>query len=101
MLIFYLKIIDYVIIKKRIRKGSEFMSPLAKEVIEKLSHEEDNEVLAEVLDFYEYLKQKKQKQLKKVWDKIEEDEPSSKEIKLVEEYKSSKFISGLKSNKQP
>ncbi|KOA20838.1 hypothetical protein CLHOM_09810 [Clostridium homopropionicum DSM 5847] len=35
------------------------MSPLAKEVIEKLSKENDAQVLAEVLDFYEYLKQKK------------------------------------------
>ena len=40
------------------------MSPLAKEVIEKLSHEEDVELLAEVLDFYEYVKQKK---IKKMW----------------------------------
>lgn len=35
------------------------MSPLAKEIIEKLNREEDSEVLSEVLDFYEYLKQKK------------------------------------------
>lgn len=66
------------------------MSPLAKEVIEKLSNEEDSQVLAEVLDFYEYLKQKKQNKLKRQWDLIEEDEPDNEEIKLIEEYKNSK-----------
>jgi hypothetical protein len=35
------------------------MSPLAKEIIDKLNNEKDSEVLAEVLDFYEYIKQKK------------------------------------------
>jgi hypothetical protein len=39
------------------------MSPLAKEIIEKLNKEDDAQVLAEVLDFYEYLKQKKNKGL--------------------------------------
>lgn len=38
------------------------MSPLAKEVIRKLSKEQDTQVLVEVLNFYEYLKQKKQKE---------------------------------------
>lgn len=41
------------------------MSPLAKEIIDKLNREEDSQVLAEVLDFYEYLKQKKNKELQK------------------------------------
>lgn len=68
-------------------KGSDYMSPLAKEVIEKLSNEEDSQVLAEVLDFYEYLKQKKQNKLKRQWDLIVEDEPDDEEIKLIEEYK--------------
>ncbi|MCY6483247.1 hypothetical protein OW763_02615 [Clostridium aestuarii] len=66
------------------------MSPLSKEVIEKLIKEEDSQVLAEVLDFYEYLKQKKQKQLKKEWASIEEDEPDAEEIKICKEYKNSK-----------
>lgn len=39
------------------------MSPLAKDIIEKLNNEQDTRVLAEVLDFYEYLKQKNDKQL--------------------------------------
>ena len=34
------------------------MSPLAKEIIDKLNKEEDILVLAEVLDFYEYIKEK-------------------------------------------
>lgn len=41
------------------------MSPLAKEIIDKLNKEEDSHVLAEVLDFYEYLKQKKIKTYKR------------------------------------
>ena len=34
------------------------MSPLAKQVIDSLSQEKDNRILGEVLDFYEYLKEK-------------------------------------------
>lgn len=59
------------------------MSPLAKEVIEKLSHEEDIELLAEVLDFYEYVKQKK---IKKVWKSMEEVEPTDEEIEICNQY---------------
>lgn len=59
------------------------MSPLAKEVIEKLSHEEDVELLAEVLDFYEYVKQKK---AKRMWESIQETEPTSEEIKICNQY---------------
>lgn len=66
------------------------MSPLAKEVIEKLSEEHDAQVLAEVLDFYEYLKQKKQKELQKEWASIKEDEPDDEEIRICKEYKNSK-----------
>ncbi|MGL4346347.1 MAG: hypothetical protein ACRCTE_14200 [Cellulosilyticaceae bacterium] len=61
------------------------MSPLAKEVIEKLSHEEDVELLAEVLDFYEYVKQKK---VKKMWEKIEEVEPTDEEVEICNQYQS-------------
>ena len=59
------------------------MSPLAKEVIENLSHEEDVELLAEVLDFYEYVKQKK---IKKMWETMEEVDPTDEEIKIYNEY---------------
>lgn len=66
------------------------MSPLAKEIIDKLNNEKNSEVLAEVLDFYEYIKQKKEKELKSKWSQIEEDEPSEDEVKLYEEYKNNK-----------
>lgn len=65
------------------------MSPIASEVIEKLSREEDPQVLAQVLDFYEYIKQKKQIELKKKWSSIEEDEPDEEEIRICKEYKNS------------
>ncbi|MEK6263995.1 MAG: hypothetical protein N2B06_04395 [Clostridium sp.] len=66
------------------------MSPLAKEVIEKLNKEEDAQVLAEVLDFYEYLKHKNDKDLEIRWSKIEEDEVTEDENKLCKQYKNSK-----------
>ena len=70
------------------------MSPLAKEIIEKLAKEEDVIVLGEVLDFYEYLSEKKNKKLKNKWLDIDEDEPTKDENKLYEQYKKSeiKFI---------
>ena len=37
------------------------MSPLAKMIIQALENEDDDIVLAEVLDFYEYLKEKKKR----------------------------------------
>ena len=37
------------------------MSPLAKMIIQALENEDDDIVLAEVLDFYEYLKEKKER----------------------------------------
>lgn len=66
------------------------MSPLAKEIIDKLNTEEDPKVLAEVLDFYEYLKQKKHKELQKKWTEIDEEEPAEDEVKIYQEYKISK-----------
>ena len=64
------------------------MSPLTKkEVIEKLSKEEDTQVLAEVLDFYDYLKEKKSKSAQNNWEKIEYSEPTSEEIRLLKEHK--------------
>jgi gentisate 1,2-dioxygenase len=66
------------------------VSPLAREIIEKLNKEEDPRVLAEVLDFYEYLKQKKLKELQKKWTEIHEDEPTEDEVKIFQEYKNSK-----------
>lgn len=66
------------------------MSPLVKEIIDRLNREEDELILSEVLDFYEYVKQKKQRELQKKWSKIEEDDPTQDEIKLYEDYKNEK-----------
>ena len=63
------------------------MTPLAKEIIEKLNKEEDVRVLAEVLDFYEYLKQKKEKETQKKWSEIEEDEPTREEVDIYKKIK--------------
>lgn len=66
------------------------MSPLSKEIIEKLNKEEDPKVLAEVLDFYEYLKQKKSRELKNKWANIPEVNPTEDESNIYEQYKNSK-----------
>lgn len=64
------------------------MSPLTKEeVIEKLSKEEDSQVLAEVLDFYDYIKEKKSKLAQNIWENIEYSEPTPEEIRLFQEHK--------------
>ena len=66
------------------------MSPLAKEIIDRLNIEDDELILSEVLDFYEYVKQKKQSELRRNWSKIEKDDPTQDEIKLYEDYKNEK-----------
>lgn len=66
------------------------MCPLAKEIIERLNKEQDTQILAEVLNFYDYLKQKKNEEIKKKWDMIEEDEPTEEERKICHEFKNSK-----------
>ena len=50
------------------------MSPLAKMIIQALENEDDDIVLAEVLDFYEYLKEKKKRQKDILWKNIQEVE---------------------------
>lgn len=66
------------------------MSFLAKEIIEKLTKEQDTQILAEVLNFYEYLKQKKEGELNQNWDAIAEDEPTDEERTIFNEYKNLK-----------
>ncbi|EKQ54725.1 MULTISPECIES: hypothetical protein [unclassified Clostridium] len=66
------------------------MSPLAKEIIDKLNREEDELVLSEVLDFYEYVKQKKQRELQRKWERVEEDDPTEEEKTLYQDYKNKK-----------
>jgi hypothetical protein len=65
------------------------MSPLTKEIIDKFNKEEDPRILVEVLDSYEHLKQKSQKELQKCWSEITEDEPTEDEVNLYQEYKNS------------
>ena len=60
------------------------MSPLAKEVIDVLKNEKDEVVLTEVLDFYEYLKQKKKNT--NVWENINEDEVTEDEVNIINNY---------------
>ena len=62
------------------------MSPLAKQVIDSLSQEKDNKILGEVLDFYEYLKEKRKKNLENDWDSVEEDAPTDEEINIINSY---------------
>ena len=53
------------------------MSPLEKMIIQALENEDDDIILAEVLDFYEYLKEKKKRQKDTLWKNIQEDEPTN------------------------
>jgi hypothetical protein len=62
------------------------MSPIMQEIIDILAKEQDAEVLAEVLDFYEYIKYKKQRNKRASWDIIEEDEPTEEEKKICSKY---------------
>ncbi len=66
------------------------MTPLAKKIIDAISMEEDAVVLAEVLDFYEYLKAKKIKQANVIWNNIEEEDPTEDEIKIINNHLQSK-----------
>ena len=66
------------------------MNSLAKEIIDRLNRVEDELILSEVLDFYEYVKEKKQRELQKKWSKVEEDDPTQDEIKLYEDYENEK-----------
>ncbi|MEG2246462.1 MAG: hypothetical protein RSC84_03340 [Peptostreptococcaceae bacterium] len=66
------------------------MTPLAKKIIDVISTEEDTIVLAEVLNFYEYLKDKKIKQANVIWDSIEEDDPEDDEIQIIKGHLESK-----------
>ena len=62
------------------------MSPLEKMIIQALENEDDDIVLAEVLDFYEYLKEKKKRQKDILWKNIQEDEPTNEEIEIINNY---------------
>ena len=63
------------------------MSPIAQQIIDTLTKEQDTELLSEVLDFYEYIKQKRSKLTKISWESIKEDEPTKEEKELCNKYK--------------
>ena len=64
------------------------MSPLSKELIKKLANESDIELLKEVFNYYAFLKQKKQDEIEKQWQSIEEVDPEEEELKIIYDFKS-------------
>ncbi|HHU90386.1 MAG TPA: hypothetical protein GXZ22_04940 [Clostridiaceae bacterium] len=65
------------------------MSPLSKELIIKLAKENDSELLKEVLNYYAFLKNKKEQEAKKQWESIKEVQPDKEEIKIINEFENS------------
>lgn len=65
------------------------MGPLSKELIIKLAKENDSELLKEVLHYYAFLKNKKEQEIKKQWESIEEVQPDKEEIKVINEFEKS------------
>lgn len=62
------------------------VSLLSKELIIKLAKENDSELLKEVLRYYAFLKNKKEQEIKKQWESIEEVQPDKGEIKIINEF---------------
>lgn len=65
------------------------VSPLSKELIIKLAKENDSELLKEVLNYYAFLKNKKEQEIKKQWESIEEVQPDKEEIEIINEFENS------------
>ena len=65
------------------------MSPLSKELIIKLAKENDSELLKEVLNYYAFLKNKKEQEAKKQWESIKEVQPDKEEIEIINEFENS------------
>ena len=62
------------------------MSPLAKKITEILKVEEDEQILGEVIHYYEFLKEKQRKEIELMWDKIEEDKATEEEIQIIQNH---------------
>ena len=62
------------------------MSPLSRELIIKLAKENDSELLREVLNYYAFLKNKKEQEVRKQWESIEEVQPDKEEIEIINEF---------------
>lgn len=62
------------------------MSSLSRELIIKLAKENDSELLREVLNYYAFLKNKKEQEARKQWESIEEVQPDKEEIEIINEF---------------
>ena len=62
------------------------VSPLSRELIIKLAKENDSELLREVLNYYAFLKNKKEQEVRKQWESIEEVQPDKEEIEIINEF---------------
>jgi precorrin-3B methylase len=62
------------------------VSPLSRELIIKLAKENDSELLREVLNYYAFLKNKKEQEARKQWESIEEVQPDKEEIEIINEF---------------
>jgi len=62
------------------------VSSLSRELIIKLAKENDLELLREVLNYYAFLKNKKEQEARKQWESIEEVQPDKEEIEIINEF---------------
>ena len=66
------------------------VSPLSRELIIKLAKENDSELLREVLNYYAFLKNKKEQEARKQWESIEEVQPDKEEIEIINEFENNR-----------
>ncbi len=66
------------------------MSSLSRELIIKLAKENDLELLREVLNYYAFLKNKKEQEARKQWESIEEVQPDKEEIEIINEFENNR-----------
>ena len=69
--------------KKHIWACKRFISDIEKSKDDNYPYYFDVE---EVLDFYEYLKEKKKRQKDILWKNIQEDEPTNEEVEIINNY---------------
>lgn len=66
------------------------VSSLSRELIIKLAKENDLELLREVLNYYAFLKNKKEQEARKQWESIEEVQPDKEEIEIINEFENNR-----------
>jgi hypothetical protein len=59
------------------------VSKLSKELIIELAKENDPEIINEVLNYYAFLKNKKEQGISKQWDSIKEVQPDEEEVDII------------------